>query len=180
MMHSQGQGLKAWRFQDRVKLAPPHRAQAVRHHQRGAPGHEARQRGLHRRLAGGVQRRRRLVEDEHGRVLEQRPRYGNPLPLPSAQRQPPLPYLRVVAVGQPPRQRTHRHRDRGGRVTLRYVTRTRTRGGWGGGDYGELQQQKKTKRNFVNVSRFCFKNTKFVWAIIYHEEKQQFKTKTGF
>ena len=45
-MHSQGQGLKAWRFQDRVKLAPPHRAQAVRHHQRGAPGHEARQRGL--------------------------------------------------------------------------------------------------------------------------------------
>ena len=55
---------------------------------------------LHEQLRLGVERRRRLVEHENRRVLEQRARNRQPLPLAAGEPLSPLADHRVVAVGQ--------------------------------------------------------------------------------
>ena len=58
----------------------------MRDDERRAVPHQVRQRLLHQPLGFGVERRGRLVEDQDRRVLQERPRDRQPLPL--AARQP--------------------------------------------------------------------------------------------
>ena len=55
---------------------------------------------LHQRLGLGVERAGRLVEDEHGRVEQQRSGDGDALPLPRREQGSALADLRLVALGQ--------------------------------------------------------------------------------
>ena len=54
----------------------------------------------HRLLAHRVEVRRRLVEDQHGRVLQEGPRDGHPLALAARELGAPLAHHRVEALGQ--------------------------------------------------------------------------------
>ena len=62
--------------------------------------HQVRERVLHEQLGLGVERRGRFVEDQDRRVLQERARDREPLPLPAGQALPALADRRVVAVGQ--------------------------------------------------------------------------------
>ena len=68
---------------------------AVRSAQHGA------QRPLNRSFGRHVERRRRLVENQHGRVGEERPRERDELALPGGQPPASLAHVGVVAGGQP-------------------------------------------------------------------------------
>ena len=59
--------------------------QAVRDDDGGPSFHQRVERGLHVALRFGVERRRRFVEDQDGRILQQRSRDRNPLPLTAGQ-----------------------------------------------------------------------------------------------
>ena len=58
----------------------------VRDHEGGAALHHLVERGLHLALGGGVERARRLVEDQDRRVLQQRARNREALPLAARER----------------------------------------------------------------------------------------------
>ena len=75
-------------------------AQAVRDEEARARAHDALERALHDRLALGVERARRLVEDQDPRVLQQRARDGQALPLAAGEVDAALAEPRAVAVGQ--------------------------------------------------------------------------------
>jgi hypothetical protein len=64
---------------DQIRLAD--RRQPVRDDQAGAIGQQRFERGLDQLLVVTVERARRLVEDEDARVLEERARDREPLPL---------------------------------------------------------------------------------------------------
>ncbi len=66
-------------------VGPPDGGKAVRDHDHGAVAHQRLERGLHQDLRFGVQVRRGFVQNQDGRILEERPRDGQPLPLTSAQ-----------------------------------------------------------------------------------------------
>ena len=72
----------------------------MRDDRHGAPPDELGDGGLHRHLVEGVERARRLVEQDHGRILEQRPRDGDALPLAAGEGRPALPHGGVEALGQ--------------------------------------------------------------------------------
>src|SRR5258708_22016805 len=71
----------AARVQNDDAVGPLDGRQAVRDHQRRAAAHERFQRRLHMALRFAVEGGGRLVEDEHRRILEERARDGEPLPL---------------------------------------------------------------------------------------------------
>ena len=71
--------------------------QAVGDGEDGLAAHDPRQRVLDLRLDLAVQRARRLVQHQDRRVLEERPRQRDPLPLPARQLHPPLAQMRVIA-----------------------------------------------------------------------------------
>ena len=83
---------------DLVRVA--HGGQTVRDHQHGPLGHEPVDRLLHQPLRLGVQRAGGLVEDQDGRVAEQRPGDRDPLPLAAREPGPALAEQRVVALRQ--------------------------------------------------------------------------------
>ena len=63
-----------------------HRRKPMRDHQRRAPGHHVVERALHLRLILRVEGRSRFVEQQDRRILEDRARDREPLPLPAGQR----------------------------------------------------------------------------------------------
>ena len=67
--------------------------------ERRAVQHQIAERLLHQPLRLGVERRGRLVENEDGRVLEQRPGDGQPLPLPAGQPLPAFANRGAIPVG---------------------------------------------------------------------------------
>ena len=64
------------------------------------PPHQRLQSGLHVALACGVQRRGRLVQYQHSRLVQDDAGYGQPLPLAAGQPEAPLADDGVVAFGQ--------------------------------------------------------------------------------
>ena len=76
------------------------RRQPMRDHERRAPLHQVRERGLNSALRLGVERRGGFVENQHGRVLEQCARNRDALPLPAREQQAALADARVEAVGK--------------------------------------------------------------------------------
>ncbi|KAJ6798774.1 PGP1 isoform X1 [Iris pallida] len=83
----------------RDRVGPPHRGQPVGHHDGRPPGRGPAQRLLHAPLRLRVERAGRLVEQQDPRLLEERPRDRDPLPLPPGELRPSLPDPRLV----PPR-----------------------------------------------------------------------------
>jgi hypothetical protein len=77
-----------------------HGGQTVRDHDGGARLHEVVQRRLHDALARRVERRRRLVQQQHARVAQQRARDGDALLLAARQLDALVAHLRVVALRQ--------------------------------------------------------------------------------
>ena len=75
-----------------------HRRQPMGDHQRRAPGHHVVERGLNLRFVVRVERRRRLVEQQDRRVLENGARDRQALPLPARQRDAALAKLGRVAL----------------------------------------------------------------------------------
>ena len=72
----------------------------MRDDDRGAFGHQVGKRGLHQRFAFGVERRRGLVEDEDGRVLEQGAGDGEPLAFSAGEAKAFFADHRVVTLGE--------------------------------------------------------------------------------
>ena len=70
----------------------------MRDHQRRAALHQFGERRLHQRLVAGVERRGRLVEQQHRRVLEDRAGDGEALALAARQRHAALAEHGVVAL----------------------------------------------------------------------------------
>ena len=81
-------------------VGAPDGGKPVRDHERRAARHEALERLLDRALALGVERRRRLVEDEDRRVLEERARDRETLALAAREARAALPHARVEPVGE--------------------------------------------------------------------------------
>ena len=75
--------------------------QAVREDERRAAEHESVEGGLDQRLALGVDGRERLVEHQHGRVAQERPRDRDALPLAAGEAHAPLADDRRVALREP-------------------------------------------------------------------------------
>ena len=87
---------------DRVGVA--YRREPVRDHERGAVAREALEGGAYGGLADGIQMRGGLVEDQHGRVLEERARDRDALALAARELRAPLADDRVEPIGQGPHQ----------------------------------------------------------------------------
>ena len=81
-------------------VRPFHRRQPVRHHQRRAPLCQPVHRRLHQPFAFRVQRTRRLVQKQHRRIPQDRPRNRDPLLLPPREHHAPLPHIAVIAIRQ--------------------------------------------------------------------------------
>ena len=81
-------------------VAGQHGREAVRDDERGAPLHQALERGLHQRLALGVERGGGLVEQQQRRVAQDRARDRDALALAARQRHAALADRRVVALRQ--------------------------------------------------------------------------------
>ena len=62
-------------------VAGQNRRQPMRDHERGAAGHQPRQRALHQRLAFGIERRGRFIEQEKRRIAQDRARDRDALAL---------------------------------------------------------------------------------------------------
>src|SRR5579863_4793216 len=77
------------------------RGQPMRDRDRGPSPHEFRQRRLYFRFDLAVDRTRRFVEDEQGRIRGDRPRERQQLALADADRRTALPELVVVAIWKP-------------------------------------------------------------------------------
>ena len=84
--------------QDAVEAA--HGRQPMRDHDRGASLHQPLHRLLDQRLRLRVQARRRLVQDQHARIRQERPRQRHPLPLAARQLDAALADQRAVALRQ--------------------------------------------------------------------------------
>ena len=82
-------------------VRPPDSGEPVRDHDHGAIAHQRLERLLHQNLRFRIQMRRGFVQNQDGRVLEQRPRDGQPLPLSSAQLDAALADHGVVAFVHP-------------------------------------------------------------------------------
>jgi hypothetical protein len=76
------------------------RREAVGDHEGRAPGHRLRERQLDAPLGGGVDRGGGVVEDQHARVRDERPRDREALALAAGERQAALPDLGVIALWQ--------------------------------------------------------------------------------
>ncbi len=85
-------------LQDKNAVGAKHGREPVRDDERGAVLHGALEGLLHQRFALGVERRRRLVEQQHLGVAQDCPRDGDPLALPAGKRDPPFTDQGVVAV----------------------------------------------------------------------------------
>ena len=83
---------------DRVRVA--HRREPMRDHERGAVAREALEGRAYGGLADGVQMRGGLVEDQHGRVLEERAGDRDALALAPRELRAPLTDDRVEPIGQ--------------------------------------------------------------------------------
>ena len=81
-----------------IRSGVRHRAEPVGDHEHGPPPHQRREAPVDQPLARRVELARRLVEDQDARVGQDRPRDGEPLPLPAAQADPALADERLVAV----------------------------------------------------------------------------------
>ncbi len=68
-------------------------------HEHGSVLHQILERLLHQRLRFRIERRGRFIEDEDGRVLQQRARDRKPLPFSSGEAEAPLADHRVVTLG---------------------------------------------------------------------------------
>ena len=77
-----------------------HARQAMREDQRRAPLHEPVERLLDHRLALRVHRRERLVQDQDGRISQERPRDGDALALAAGEPHPALAHDGLIALGQ--------------------------------------------------------------------------------
>jgi len=87
-------------FQDHDDIGPAHGGQPVGDDERRPAVHEALD-GLHDRLLGlCVQRAGRFVENENGRVLQQRPCDGKSLPFAAGESSAALPKMCVEAFRQ--------------------------------------------------------------------------------
>ena len=75
------------------------RREPVRNHDRRPALHEVVQRDLHLALRFRIERRRRFVEDQYRRILEDRSGDGDALTLPSRQPRTPLANLRIESFG---------------------------------------------------------------------------------
>ena len=91
-----------------------HGCEAVRNDDRRALRHELLERLLHEQLARGVERARRLVEQQDRRILENRARDRDALPLPARQPRAALAEKRVVALRQRAQELVGLGRSRGG------------------------------------------------------------------
>ena len=85
---------------DRDAVGERDRRGTVRDHERRPAGHHLRQRGADLVLLRRVDRRGRVVEDQHLRVGEDRARDRDPLPLAAREREAALAEHRLVALGQ--------------------------------------------------------------------------------
>ena len=72
--------------------------QPVRDHQRGAVVHEFLQRRLDQAFGLGIQRRGGFIQNQNGRVLQQRARDGNSLAFSTRKALPALSHVRIIAV----------------------------------------------------------------------------------
>ena len=77
-----------------------HARQAMREDQRRAPLHEPIERLLDHRLALRVHRRERFVQDQDGRISQERPRDGDALALAAREPHPALAHDGLIALGQ--------------------------------------------------------------------------------
>ena len=77
------------------------RREAVRDHERGAPGHRLGERDLDALLGRRVDRGGGVVEHEHARVGDERPRDRQTLALPAGERDAALADLGFIALRQP-------------------------------------------------------------------------------
>ena len=84
--------------QDAVGVS--HRGQAMGDDEAGAVVHQALQRLLHQRLRFAIERAGGLVQDQDSRVLQQRPRDGDALPLPAGEVDSALAQQRFIAIWQ--------------------------------------------------------------------------------
>ena len=82
-------------------VGSPNRAEAVRDNESRAAGQQPLHRILDQPLALVIQTAGRLVEDENGRILEQRAGDRNALTLTTGQLPPPLSDHRVIALREP-------------------------------------------------------------------------------
>ena len=81
-------------------VGPPHRGQAVSDHERRPVAHQVRQRFLDQPFRLGVERRGGFIEDQDGRVFQERPRDRQALPLAAREALAALPYRALVAAWQ--------------------------------------------------------------------------------
>ncbi len=91
-----------------------HSSKPMRDHQRRASGHHVVERALHLRLMLRVEGRRRLVKQEDRRILEDRARDGEPLPLPAGQSHATLPEPGLVTRDELTDKPVRRRPPRGG------------------------------------------------------------------
>src|SRR6266852_5998591 len=85
---------------DHDSVCAPHRAQAVRDQENGAPCTHLAQVPLNDALGFVVEGARGLIEDQNAGIDDERPRNGNPLPLATRQRAAVLADHGVVAFGK--------------------------------------------------------------------------------
>lgn len=97
---------------DRVRDA--HRRRAVRHEHHRPPGALGVKRAEDDRLVQAVEVARRLVEQEEGRVVQERAREPQPLPLAAGERVAQLTDLRVIPLRQRRDERVYRRLAAGG------------------------------------------------------------------
>ena len=69
--------------QNRYRVAVLNRAKPMRNHNARPPDHHSLERVLHHALRLAVQSARCFIQEQHGRVLQNRASYGNPLLLPT-------------------------------------------------------------------------------------------------
>ena len=87
-------------FDHQNVIGGQHRGEPVRDHERRAPLHQLLERRLHIGLGFRVQVRRRLIEDEDARALQDRAGNRDPLALAAGEPVPALSDHRVVPFGK--------------------------------------------------------------------------------
>jgi hypothetical protein len=86
--------------QNHQPVGPAHGAEPVGDDQGGPAHQKAFQSILHQSLALGIETAGGFIENEYGRILEDRPGDGNPLPLAARKLDPPFANDRVIAGRQ--------------------------------------------------------------------------------
>src|SRR6476469_9923103 len=85
-------------IQDDDPVGPLNRGQAMCNHQRRPVGHEIAQRQLHDAFGLGIERRGSFIQNEQGRIAQNRPCDRQSLPLSAGQLDASLAYHRLVAL----------------------------------------------------------------------------------